>query len=46
MISSSGRPDREIPTQTRAVDDCGDGLQPSDGGSCKMGGAIDLALFA
>jgi hypothetical protein len=30
----------------RAVDDCGDGLHPSDGGYCKMGDAIDLALFA
>jgi lysophospholipase L1-like esterase len=36
----------EIPTQMRAVDDCGDGLHPSDGGYCKMGDAIDLALFA
>jgi lysophospholipase L1-like esterase len=24
--------DSEIPTQMRAVDDCGDGLHPSDGG--------------
>ena len=38
--------DPEIPTQMRAVDDCGDGLHPSDGGYCKMGDAIDLALFA
>ena len=37
--------DPEIPTQMRAVDDCGDGLHPSDGGYCKMGDAIDLALF-
>ena len=36
----------EMPTQMRAVDDCGDGLHPSDGGYCKMGDAIDLALFA
>lgn len=35
----------EIPTQMRAVDDCGDGLHPSDSGYCKMGDAIDLALF-
>jgi lysophospholipase L1-like esterase len=34
-----------IPTQMRAVDDCGDGLHPSDSGYCKMGDAIDLALF-
>jgi lysophospholipase L1-like esterase len=38
--------DPEIPTQMRAVEDCGDGLHPSDGGYCKMGDAIDLALFA
>ena len=38
--------DPEIPTQMRAVDDCGDGLNLSDGGYCKMGDAIDLALFA
>jgi lysophospholipase L1-like esterase len=38
--------DAEIPTQMRAVDDCGDGLHPSDGGYGKMGDAIDLALFA
>jgi len=36
----------EIPTQMRAVDDCGDGLHPSDGGYRKMGDAIELALFA
>ena len=38
--------DPAIPTQMRAADDCGDGLHPSDGGYCKMGDAIDLALFA
>ncbi len=38
--------DPKIPTQMRAVDDCGDGLHPSDAGYCKMGDAIDLALFA
>jgi lysophospholipase L1-like esterase len=38
--------DPEIPTQMRAVDDCGDGLHPSDSGYRKMGDAIDLALFA
>ena len=38
--------DPEIPTQMRAVDDCEDGLHPSDGGYCKMGDAIDLAIFA
>jgi lysophospholipase L1-like esterase len=37
--------DPKIPTQMRAVDDCGDGLHPSDSGYCKMGDAIDLALF-
>ncbi len=37
--------DPRIPTQMRAVDDCGDGLHPSDSGYCKMGDAIDLALF-
>jgi lysophospholipase L1-like esterase len=37
--------DPEIPTQMRAVDDCSDGLHPSDSGYCKMGDAIDLALF-
>src|SRR5438270_4971410 len=37
--------DPEIPTQMRAVDDCGDGLHPSDSGYCKMGDAIDLTLF-
>ena len=38
--------DPEIPTQMRALDDCGDGLHPSDGGYCKMGDTVDLALFA
>ena len=38
--------DPDIPTQMRAADDCGDGLHPSDAGYCKMGEAIDLALFA
>ncbi|MBV8754954.1 MAG: SGNH/GDSL hydrolase family protein [Hyphomicrobiales bacterium] len=38
--------DPEIPTRMRAADDCGDGLHPSDGGYCKMGDVIDLALFA
>ena len=37
--------DPERPTQMRAIDDCGDGLHPSDSGYCKMGDAIDLALF-
>src|ERR1700730_15365628 len=37
--------DPKIPTQMRAVDDCGDGLHPSDSGYCKMGDVIDLALF-
>ena len=37
--------DPEIPTQMRAVDDCGDGLHPSDIGYCKMGDAIDLSLL-
>jgi len=37
--------DPKIPTQMRGVDDCGDGLHPSDSGYCKMGEAIDLALF-
>src|SRR5579862_77442 len=38
--------DPDIPTQMRVVDDCGDGLHPSDGGYRKMGDAIDLALLA
>jgi lysophospholipase L1-like esterase len=37
--------DPTVPTQMRAVDDCGDGLHPSDVGYCKMGDAIDLGLF-
>src|ERR1700716_2599568 len=37
--------DPGIPTQMRVVDDCGDGLHPSDSGYCKMGDAIDLPLF-
>ena len=37
--------DPEVPTQMRTVDDCGDGLHPSDVGYCKMGDAIDLGLF-
>jgi lysophospholipase L1-like esterase len=38
--------DPATPTQMRAADDCGDGLHPSDAGYCKMGDAIELALFA
>jgi hypothetical protein len=34
--------DPEIPTQMRAVDDCGDGRHPSDSGYCKMGDAIAI----
>lgn len=37
--------DPERPTQMLAVYDCGDGLHPSDVGYCRMGDAIDLALF-
>jgi lysophospholipase L1-like esterase len=37
--------DPQILTQMREVDDCGDGLHPSDNGYCKLGDAIDLALF-
>ena len=37
--------DPQILTQMREVDDCGDGLHPSDSGYCKLGDAIDLALF-
>ena len=37
--------DPERPTQMAARWDCGDGLHPSDSGYCKMGDAIDLALF-
>ncbi len=36
-------PDR--PTQMLPIYDCDDGLHPSDLGYCKMGDAIDLALF-
>ena len=46
-MSSHLRLDRSarLSTQMRAVDDCGDGLHPSDSGYCKMGDAIDLALL-
>jgi lysophospholipase L1-like esterase len=37
--------DPERPTQMLPVYDCGDGLHPSDLGYCKLGDAIDLALF-
>ena len=37
--------DPERPTQMLPVYDCGDGLHPSDRGYCRMGDAIDLALF-
>lgn len=37
--------DPQIQTQMREVDDCGDGLHPSDSGYCKLGDAIDLALL-
>ncbi len=37
--------DPDIPTQMLPDYDCGDGLHPSDLGYCKMGDAIDLALF-
>jgi lysophospholipase L1-like esterase len=37
--------DPERPTQMLPILDCGDGLHPSDLGYCKMGDAIDLALF-
>lgn len=37
--------DPECPTQMLSAYDCGDGLHPSDLGYCKMGDAIDLALF-
>jgi lysophospholipase L1-like esterase len=37
--------DPERPTQMLPLYDCGDGLHPSDLGYCKMGDAIDLALF-
>ena len=34
-----------IPTRMLPIYDCGDHLHPSDCGYCKMGDAIDLALF-
>ncbi len=37
--------DPERPTQMLPIYDCGDGLHPSDVGYCRMGDAIDLALF-
>jgi lysophospholipase L1-like esterase len=37
--------DPERPTQMLPIYDCGDGLHPSDLGYCKLGDAIDLALF-
>ena len=37
--------DPERPTQMLPIYDSGDGLHPSDLGYCKMGDAIDLALF-
>jgi lysophospholipase L1-like esterase len=37
--------DPAIPTQMATPYDCGDGLHPSDLGYCKLGDAIDLALF-
>ena len=37
--------DPERPTQMLPAYDCGDGLHPSDAGYCRMGDAIDLALF-
>ena len=37
--------DPKRPTQMLAIYDCGDGLHPSDRGYCRMGDAIDLALF-
>jgi hypothetical protein len=37
--------DPKIPTQMPGVDDCSDGLHPSDSGYCKTGGAVDLPLF-
>ncbi len=37
--------DPKVPTQMLPIYDCGDGLHPSDLGYCKMGDAIDLALF-
>ena len=37
--------DPAMPTQMLPIYDCGDGLHPSDLGYCKLGDAIDLALF-
>ncbi len=37
--------DPERPTQMLPIYDCDDGLHPSDLGYCRMGEAIDLALF-
>ena len=37
--------DPEHPTQMLPIYDSGDGLHPSDRGYCRMGDAIDLALF-
>lgn len=37
--------DPDNPTLMLPIYDCGDGLHPSDLGYCKMGDAIDLALF-
>jgi lysophospholipase L1-like esterase len=37
--------DPERPTQMLPIYDCGDGLHPSDLGYCRMGDAIELALF-
>jgi len=37
--------DPKRPTQMLPKYDCGDGLHPSDLGYCRMGEAIDLALF-
>jgi lysophospholipase L1-like esterase len=37
--------DPERPTQMLPIYDSGDGLHPSDLGYCRMGDAIDLALF-
>jgi len=37
--------DPHRPTQMLAAYDCGDGLHPSDLGYCKLGDAIELAMF-
>ena len=37
--------DPGCPTQMLGIYDCGDGLHPSDLGYCKLGDAIDPALF-